>query len=73
MKLVRIGLTISAFNDLDILACGIQNTYLTRDFREWVWVQGWKEHAGDKGPIWIEEIWCSIQGLPSVDSGCNGL
>ena len=34
---VRIALTISALNDLDILACDIQNAYLTAPCREKVW------------------------------------
>ena len=35
---VWITLTIAALNDLDVLACNIQNTYLTEDCREQVWV-----------------------------------
>ena len=35
---VCIALKIEALNDLDMLACDIQNTYLTADCREWVWV-----------------------------------
>ena len=38
-----------------------------------VWIQDWKEHSGKKGPLWIEEIWRSFQGLPSREYGCNGL
>ena len=35
---VWIALKIAALNDLDVLACDIQNTYLTADFRNWLWV-----------------------------------
>ena len=34
---VRVDLTISALNDLDILACGIYNAYLTAICRENIW------------------------------------
>ncbi len=34
----RIALTIAALNDLDLLACDIQNTYLAADCREKVWI-----------------------------------
>ena len=34
---VRIALTIAALNELDILACGIQNAYLTSLCREKIW------------------------------------
>ena len=35
---VWIALTIAALNDLDVLACDIQNVYLTADCRERLWV-----------------------------------
>ena len=35
----RIALTIAALNDLDILACDIQNAYLTVVCRENVWTR----------------------------------
>ena len=35
---VRITLTITSLNDLGVFACNIQNTYLTADCRDWVWV-----------------------------------
>ena len=34
---IRIALTITALNELDILACNIQNAYLTELFREKIW------------------------------------
>ena len=34
---VRISLTIAALNNLDVLACDIQNAYLTAQCREKIW------------------------------------
>ena len=36
-KLVRISPTVAAMNDLDILACDIQNAYLTSKCRDKIW------------------------------------
>ena len=36
--LVRIALKIAALKDLDVLACDIQNPYLTEDCIYWVWM-----------------------------------
>ena len=36
---IRIALTIIALNDLDILACDIQNAYLTAVCRETIWTR----------------------------------
>ena len=36
---VRIALTIAALNELDILACDIQNAYLTAVCREHIWTR----------------------------------
>ena len=36
---VRITLTIASLNDLDILACDIQNAYLTALCRENIWTR----------------------------------
>ena len=36
---VRIALTIAVLNDLDILACDIQNAYLTALCRENIWTK----------------------------------
>ena len=46
---VRIPLTIEALNDLDMLACDIQNDYLTADFREQVWVVSRPEFGSEAG------------------------
>ena len=34
----KIAPNIAAINDLDILACDIQNAYVTAEYREQVWV-----------------------------------
>jgi hypothetical protein len=46
---VRIALTIAALNDLDILACDIQNAYLTADCREKVWIIAGPEFGSEAG------------------------
>jgi hypothetical protein len=46
---VRIALTIAALNDLKILACDIQNAYLTADCRERVWIQAGPEFGSEAG------------------------
>ena len=46
---VRIALTIAALNDLEILACDIQNAYLTAPCREKIWTIAGKEFGSDMG------------------------
>ena len=33
----RIALTIDALNDIEVMACNIKNTYLTKNYREKIW------------------------------------
>ena len=40
---------IASLNDLDVLACNIQNTYLTEDCRERVWVVAGPEFGSEAG------------------------
>ena len=47
--LVRIALTIEALNDLDVLACDIQNDYLTMGCIERVWVIAGPEFGSKSG------------------------
>ena len=47
--LVRIVLTISAINYLDVLACDIQNAYIMTDCRERVWVISRPEFGSEAG------------------------
>ena len=46
---VRISLKIAALNDLDVLACDIQNTYITENCRERVWVIARPEFESEAG------------------------
>ena len=50
---VRIALIIAALNGLDILACDIQNAYLTPQCREKVWTVAGPEFGSDIGKIFI--------------------
>jgi hypothetical protein len=46
---VRIALTIAALNDLDTLACDMQNACLTADCREKVWILAGSEFGSEAG------------------------
>ena len=46
---VWIALPISSLNDLDVLDCDIQNTYMTADCRERVWVIAGPEFGSEAG------------------------
>ena len=50
---VRIALTIAALNDLSVLACDIQNAYLTAKCREKVWTRAGPEFGSDAGKIML--------------------
>ena len=66
---VRIALTIAALNDLKILACDIQNAYLTAECREKIWTRAGPEFGSERGKIMIRKngiirfkiIWCRVQ------------
>ncbi len=60
---VRIALTIAALNDLDILACDIQNAYLTADCRERVWIIAGPEFGSEAGKNMIVKK--ALYGLKS--------
>ncbi len=60
---VRIALTIAALNDLDIMACDIQNAYLTADCRERCWTIAGPEFGSEAGtPMLIKK---ALYGLKS--------
>jgi hypothetical protein len=60
---VRIALTIAALNDLNIMACDIQNTYLTADCREKCWTAAGPEFGFKAGlPMIIKK---ALYGLKS--------
>ena len=50
---VRIALTIAALNKLDVLACDIQNAYLTAQCREKIWTHTGPEFGSESGCIII--------------------
>ncbi len=50
---VRIALTIASLNKLEILACDIQNAYLTADCREKVYVIAGPEFGSEEGKAMI--------------------
>ena len=52
--LVLIALPIAALNDLEVLACDIQNAYLTADCRERVWVIAKSEFGYKAGKNMLE-------------------
>ena len=60
---VRIALTIAALNNLDILACDIQNAYLTAKCREKIWTVAGPEFAQEAGTIMIIKM--ALYGLKS--------
>jgi hypothetical protein len=60
---VRIALTIAALNGLDILACDIQNAYLTADCREKVWILAGPEFGSEAGKMMLVKK--ALYGLKS--------
>ena len=48
---VRIALTIAALNGLKVMACDIQNEYLTADCWEKIWMIGGPEFGSEAGTI----------------------
>ena len=61
--LVRITLTLAALNGLDILACDIQNAYLTPQCREKVWTVAGPEFGSDIVETFIIKM--ALYGLKS--------
>jgi hypothetical protein len=50
---VRIALTIASLNQLEILACDIQNAYLTAECREKIYVMAGPEFGSEEGKVMI--------------------
>ena len=50
---VHIALTIAALNELSVMVCDIQNTYLTADCREKIWTHAGPEFGSESGSIMI--------------------
>ena len=49
---VRIILLVAALNGLNIMACDIQNAYLTADCHEKIWTIARAEFGSEKGHLW---------------------
>ena len=60
---VRIALLVAALNELELLACDIQNAYLTADCREKIYVVAGPEFGSEEGQIMI--IRKALYGLKS--------
>ena len=50
---IRISLTIAAFNGLKLLACDIQNDFLTAKWREKCYTQDGPEFGSDQGKLML--------------------
>ena len=68
--LVRIALTLNAFNELDVVACDIQNAYLTAQCREKIWTVAGPEFGSDIGKIIIK---MDLYGLKSFGTSFRSL
>ena len=68
---VRIALTITALNDLKVLAWDIQNAYLTADCREKIWTRAEPEFGSEAGKIFIVKK--ALYGLKSARAAFRAL
>ena len=68
---VRIALTIAALNDLKVLACNIQNAYLTADCREKIWTRAGPEFGSEAGKIFLVKK--ALYGLKSAGAAFRAL
>ena len=68
---VRIALTIAGLNDLKVLACDIQNAYLTADCREKIWTIAGPEFGSEAGAIFLVKK--ALYGLKSAGAAFRSL
>ena len=72
---VRIALTIAALNELSVMACDIQNTYLTAECREKIWTCSGPEFGSENGSIMIvKKVLYGLKGsdrIPSTNPGAE--
>ena len=61
---LRIALTIAALNGLKVMACNIQNAYLSADCREKIWTIAGPEFGSEAGTIFIVKK--ALYGLKSA-------
>ena len=60
---VRLFFLLAALNNLDVLACDIQNAYINAATKEKIWFRGGDELGSNKGKVII--IVCALYGLKS--------
>lgn len=65
---VRIALTIAALNDLKVMACNIQNAYLTANCRVKAWTIVGPEFGSEAGTIFLL-IWKALLWFKVCRSG----
>ena len=68
---VRIALTIAALNGLQVMACDIQNAYLTADCREKIWTVAGPEFGSEAGTIFLVKK--ALYGLKSAGAAFRSL
>jgi Reverse transcriptase (RNA-dependent DNA polymerase) len=68
---VRITLTVAAMNNLQIMACDIQNVYLMADCRERIWTCTGPEFGSETGTIFIVKK--ALYGLKSAGAAFRAL
>ena len=68
---VRIALTIAALNELKVLSCDIQNSFLTAKTREKIWTRAGPEFGSDEGKIMI--VVRALYGLRSSGAAFRAL
>ena len=69
---VRIALTIAALNDLKVMACDIQNAYLTADCREKIWTRANPGFGSEAGMMFLVKK-AALHGLKSAGAGFRAL
>jgi hypothetical protein len=60
---VHLFFLLAAFNDVDVLACDIQNAYINAATKEKIWFRGGDEMGSDKGKVIV--IIRALYGLKS--------
>ena len=68
---VRIALTIAALNGLEVMACNIQNAYLTAKCREKIWTTAGSEFGSESGKIML--VVRALYGLKSSGAAFRSL
>ena len=68
---VRIALTIAGLNGMKVMACDIQNAYLTADCREKIWTVAGPEFGSEAGTIFLVKK--ALYGLKSAGAAFRSL